>query len=107
MAVLAAAATLTACSQVQALAPVGGNHLTEVRYAAIDVLQAAKVELLTAPVCARATDGGVSCAGETLAKEKITVSSPASAPTTVTVKVGDATLYDGALQPVLDRAAGQ
>lgn len=104
---LSAVVCLTACSQVQALAPVGGDHLTEVRYAAIDVLQEAKVEVLTAPVCTRADDGGVSCVGETLQKARITVSSPASAPATVAVKVGDTILYDGDLQPVLDRAAGQ
>lgn len=106
-ALVVAAASLTACTQVQAIAPVGGTHLEEVRYAGIDVLQSAKIEILTAPVCTRASDGGVSCTGETLTKETITVSSPASAKTTLIVKVGDTTLYDGDLQPVLDKAAGK
>lgn len=45
---------LAGCSQIAAIAPVGGSHLAEVRYAAIDLLVDAEVEILTAPVCAQA-----------------------------------------------------
>ena len=56
-ALVVAAAALTGCSQVAALAPVGGDHLTMVRFAAIDVLVDEGIDVLTAPVCS-AEPGG-------------------------------------------------
>ena len=91
------------CSQVEALAPVGGNHLTEVRYAAIDILLAKNIDVLVAPVCEQ--DGeAVLCTGETADGETITVTSPADATDTVTVTVGDETIYSGKYWDILDDA---
>lgn len=98
-------AGLTGCSQVAALAPVGGNHLTEVRYAAIDVLTEAGVDILTAPVCAAATGGAINCTGTTVAGETITALSPADDQTSLTVTVGTDVLYTGSIMDVLNEAA--
>lgn len=100
----AGALLLTGCSQVAAIAPVGGDHLAEVRFAAIDVLVASGTELLTAPDCTTEPDGAISCTGETLAGESITVLSPADDPASVTVTVGDAVLYEGSIQEALEKA---
>lgn len=96
---------LTGCSQVAAIAPVGGSHQAEVRYAAIDVLLDAEVEILVAPVCETDAAGTVSCAGETVSGESIVVSSPAADPTSVEVTVGSKAIYSGSIMDVLDDAA--
>lgn len=96
---------LAGCSQIAAIAPVGGNHLAEVRYAAIDVLLDADVQILTAPVCAQAPSGEVSCQGKTSDGADITVVSPADDQTIVTVTVGDDELYSGSITDVIDEAA--
>lgn len=44
----AAGLALTGCSQVQALAPVGGDRLAEVRFGTLDILTAHEVPILTA-----------------------------------------------------------
>lgn len=94
---------LAGCSQVEALAPVGGNHMTEIRYAAIDILLAKNIEVLVAPVCEQ--DGeAVSCTGETADGQAITVTSPSDATDTVTVTVGDETIYSGKYWDILDDA---
>lgn len=102
---LAGALLLAGCSQIAAIAPVGGDHLAEVRYAAIDVLLDADVEILTAPVCAQAPSGEVSCQGETMDGTTISVVSPADDQTVVTVTVGDGELYSGSIMDVIDEAA--
>ena len=53
---VAAALLVAGCSQVSALAPVGGDRVTEVRYAANDQLLKAGTDVMTAPVCTMATD---------------------------------------------------
>lgn len=98
------AVLLTGCSQVQALAPVGGNGLAEVRFAAIDVLLAAGVTVEVAPVCT-AQPAAITCLGRAGGGDAITVSSPGSAARTMTVDVGDRRLYDGPVADVLDAAA--
>ena len=103
--VLVAGVLLAGCSQIAAIAPVGGSHLAEVRYAAIDVLVAAEVDILTAPVCAQAPSGEVSCQGETTDGTKIAVDSPADDHTVLTVTVGDDELYSGSIMDVIDKAA--
>ena len=95
---------LAGCTQVKALAPVGGDRQTEVRYAAIDVLTREKVDILTAPVCTTVDSTGVTCAGETLTHEQIRAESPADAQELLTVTVGGRTLYTGTVQSVLDQA---
>lgn len=93
--------TLTACSQVAAVAPVGGGHQAEVRYAAIDVLLDAGVEILVAPVC-EADAAVITCAGETVSGEPIEVHSSAS---DVEVTVGSDVIYSGSIMEILERAA--
>lgn len=98
------AALLAGCSQVAAIAPVGGNHLSEVRYAAIDLLVENEIDVLTAPVCATAADKTLACEGETVDGETITVTSPGDEQNQFTLVVGTETLYSGSVQDVLDDA---
>lgn len=96
---------LAGCSQVAAIAPVGGSHQAEVRYAAIDVLMDAGTEVLVAPVCESEPDGTITCTGETIAGERILAVSPGSDPSVVDVSVGEDVVYSGSIMEVLDRAA--
>ncbi|MBN9181731.1 hypothetical protein [Microbacterium sp.] len=96
---------LAGCSQVAAIAPVGGDHLAEVRYAAIDVLLDKGIDVLVAPDCTQAASGAVSCTGKTTDGTPLAATSPADDQTVVTVTVGDRTLYSGAIMTVLDDAA--
>ncbi|MBB3157242.1 hypothetical protein FHS07_000926 [Microbacterium proteolyticum] len=102
VAVLAAAG----CSQVAAIAPVGGNHLAEVRFATIDVLHQKGVDLEQAPTCTRAPDGAISCAGTTTAGDAIAATSPSSDPDSFTITVGSDTAFTGSVSAVIDQAAG-
>jgi hypothetical protein len=104
VAVLGGALLLTGCSQVDALAPVGGGRVTDVRYAANDLLVASKVDVMTAPVCTMATDKAVTCTGETFDHQAIHVESTAADQARMTVTVGTTTLYSGDIQTVLDKA---
>ena len=104
VAVAAVAAGVSGCSQVAALAPVGGNTITEIRYAANDVLVSAGIDILTAPVCATTT-GGVACTGQTASGEPIAVTTTDAALTTIDVTVGSKTVYSGSVSDVLDAAA--
>lgn len=110
IAALAAAAalmlTVAGCSQIAAIAPVGGDHLAEVRFATNDLLVQAEVDLLTAPACTTEPDGAIMCEGETLAGEKITVESTAEDPGSLTVSVGTDVLYSGSIQKVLEKSIG-
>jgi hypothetical protein len=104
-AALLAGAALAGCSQIAAIAPVGGSRESEVRYAAIDVLVERGIEVRTAPVCAMTDqDKEIACEGDTIAGEPIKVLSPADAPDTFTLTVGDETLYSGSTQDVLEAA---
>lgn len=98
------AVLLAGCSQVQALAPVGGNGLAEVRFAAIDVLLDAGVDVTVAPSCL-AGPAEITCSGRAAGGEPITVNSPGSAAETMTVDVGGRRLYEGSVADVLDAAA--
>jgi len=101
----AAGLLLAGCSQVAALAPVGGDREAEIRYAAIDVLLDEGVDVLTAPVCGMADrEGQVLCEGETFDGEPILVRSPGDAEDTFTLTVGQRTLYSGSTQDVLEAA---
>ena len=97
---------LTGCaSQISGLAPVGGDALTGVRTAAVDVLLAKKFGLLQAPVCTEVADA-VSCVGSLTDGQVISVQADIGTdPHTMTVKVGSNVVYDGEVQKVLDDAA--
>ncbi|TQJ31278.1 hypothetical protein [Microbacterium sp. SLBN-146] len=94
---------LAGCSQIEAIAPVGGDRLAEVRFAGFDVLVDEGVDIRTAPVCTD-TDGTVACAGDTLDGTTIRITSTSDAPDALIVVVGDETLYDGSLHDVLEKA---
>lgn len=97
-------AALSGCSQVAAIAPVGGSHIAEVRFAALDVLVQQDVDVKTAPVCEIDDDRTVTCLGETLTGKTITVTSPGTDETILTVQVGTETLYDGHIMDVINSA---
>lgn len=101
---VAVAAALAGCSQAAALAPVGGNVQSEVRYATIDVLLAHQVPIGTTPVCSAAPNGGVSCVGKAVAGDAI-ASRMAAGSTTLVVEVGGSTLYRGSMWAVLRTAS--
>lgn len=97
---------LAGCSQLSALAPVGGDALAEVRFGAIDALQAQRIDILTAPVCAVEADSTtVTCHGTTLTGADILVRSSTADDAAIEVKVGGETVYDGALRDLIDEAA--
>lgn len=102
--VVAAACTLTACSQVSALAPVGGNREALLRFAGNDVLVSQGVAIRTAPTCTTGQDDIV-CTGEAVGGTPIRFSGPAGDPLVLVVTVGDRTLYNGPAQDVVDRGA--
>lgn len=104
---LLALVALTACSQAAALAPVGGNRLAEVRFAALDVLTAQQVDVLVAPVCTASgpDDATITCTGTTSDGAAIGVSSTASDQATMSVTVGGTSIFRGAYLDILDRAA--
>lgn len=104
-ALLVAAALLAGCSQIDALAPVGGDRATEIRFAAIDLLLDEDVDLLEVPTCTEAADKAVRCSGTTVAGDTITVESTAIDQANMTVTVGDDVLYDGSIDALIEKAA--
>ena len=97
---------LTGCaSQIDALAPVGGDRMFAVRTAATDLLIEQGYEILKAPICTQ-TDTEIDCLGELMDGAKVTVHSPIDDATTLTLKVDGETLFDGDYQEVLNKAAG-
>lgn len=103
---LLVALSLTGCSQIAAIAPVGGDRLAEVRFAGIDVLVDADIQILEAPVCTEAADATVTCTGSTVDDDTITVASPGSDPDTLRVTSGDTSVYEGSLHAALEKAMG-
>lgn len=101
---LTMAGLLAGCSQVAAIAPVGGNHLAEVRFAGNDILVDHDIDVRTAPVCTRADDKTITCDGDTFDATPIRFSSPGSDPDRLSVVVGGDDLYDGSLAAVLTDA---
>ncbi len=100
------AGALTGCaSQLDGLAPVGGDALTSVKFAATDVLLKRKFGILEAPVCTQAGES-VSCVGSLTDGAPISVQADiGTKPHTMTVTVGGSVVYDGEVQSVLDEAA--
>ena len=102
--VAALVVALSGCSQVESLVPVSGVPEAIVRIAAIDVLLREKVAVLVAPVCI-SKDGAITCAGTTIAKEPITVTSAPKAPFQMTVTVAGREIFTGTAQAVIDEAS--
>ncbi len=63
VALAGAALALSGCSQVDSLAAVSGDKPATVRSAAIDVLLAENVAILTAPVCTQPDKTSITCTG--------------------------------------------
>lgn len=103
----AAAVTLAAvsgcASQVSALAPVGGDDITAVRNAAIDVVTGHTLLVKDAPRCTQVADR-FSCVGSITDGSPIIVDAPVDG-STMTVTVGATVLYSGPVQDVLDAAS--
>lgn len=105
-ALVAASIALTGCaSQLDGLAPVGGDAMTGVKFAATDVLLERKLTILEAPVCTETGDT-VSCVGSLTDGAVINVQADIDTkPHTMTVTVDGSVVYDGEVQTVLDDAA--
>jgi hypothetical protein len=104
---LLAGLSLTGCSQIAAVAPVGGTRLAEVRFGTLDALVEADIDLLTAPVCTEGEAGTITCTGTAVDGRDITSVSRRTAPDQVEVVVDGDTVYSGSLTDLLDRAAGE
>lgn len=102
---LAAVALLGGCAHTSALLPVSPDERTKVRFAAIDVLANEGIDVKRAPACRLAAQNDISCSGLTADGQAIRVLSPGDDPAKITVTVGDATVYDGPLAEILERAA--
>jgi hypothetical protein len=102
---LAVSALAGCASQLDGLAPVGGDAMTGVKFAATDVLLKKKLGILEAPVCTE-TGNSVSCVGSLTDGAVINVQADiGTKPHTMTVTVGGSVAYDGEVQTILDEAA--
>lgn len=102
---LAVSALAGCASQLDGLAPVGGDAMTGVKFAATDVLLERKLGILEAPVCTETGDT-VSCVGSLTDGAAINVQADiGTKPHTMTVTVGGTVVYDGEVQTILDEAA--
>lgn len=95
--------TLTACSQVSALTPVGGTAITSVRNATYEVLIDQQVPILVAPQC-EPSDGGFTCTGTTIEGQEIIAIAEGTDPYPMTITVGNAVIFEGNAQDVLEAA---
>jgi hypothetical protein len=100
---LSVAAVSGCASQVSALAPVGGDDITAVRNAAIDVVTGHTLLVKDAPRCTQVVDR-FSCVGSITDGSPIVVDAPVDG-STMTVTVGATVLYSGPVQDVLDAAS--
>ena len=88
------------------LTAVSGDRVALVRAAAQDILVQKSIRVHVWPQCT-ATGNALACQGSTVDNAVIAVESPATSPVTMTVSVGGQELFSGAVQPVIDQAAGQ
>ena len=94
---------LASCSQIDALAPVGGAAITSVRNATYDVLLDKDIAILVAPQCT-AVASGFTCEGSTIDGRSIVAEASADPPYELKVLVGNEVLFDGTARQVLDDA---
>lgn len=94
---------LTACSQIDALTPVGGAAITTVRNATYEVLIDQGIPILVAPQC-ETTASGFLCSGSTVENVPITAEAGSTAPFTLVISVGSNIIFDGTAQAVIDAA---
>ncbi len=100
-ALIGAALALAGCSQIAALAPVGGDDVTMVRFATIDVLVAENVDILDAPTCEQ-TGTVITCTGTTVDGMTISSTSSSADDASIEITVGTQTLYSGSLTELLE-----
>ncbi len=98
-----AAFALAACSQIDALAPVGGAAITTVRNATYDVLVEKDVDILVAPQCTTVSSG-FTCKGTTVDGDAIIEEAGPEAPYELTIAVGTEVIFEGSAQAVLQDA---
>ena len=103
LAIAVPAAVLAGCSQIEALAPVGGTAITTVRIATYDVLIDQQVPILEAPVCTP-SDSGFTCTGSTIDGAEIVATAQGTNPYPMTITVGGSVIFEGNAQDVLDAA---
>ncbi|MFT4210632.1 MAG: hypothetical protein QM626_02065 [Microbacterium sp.] len=95
---------LAGCSQVAALAPVGGDAEAAARIATIDVLLAQGVELGEAPQCA-STDETIRCTGTTADGEQIEAQATTAADSPLEVSIAGTTVFTGTVADVIGEAS--
>ena len=103
LAVALATLALGGCSQISALTPVGGTAITSVRNATYEVLVDQQVAILVAPQC-EPSDSGFTCTGSTLEGQAIIAVAEGTDPYPMTITVGDAVIFEGNAQDVLEAA---
>jgi hypothetical protein len=96
---------LTGCaSQISGLAPVGGDTITGVRFAAIDALLDKDIAIKRAPIC-HTVEGGYACSGTTVDDKVIAVTATDDDDPAMVVTVDGALIYKGSMLSKLDEAA--
>lgn len=96
---------LSGCaSQLDALAPVGGDDLSMVRTAATTLLLANNLEILDAPQCEK-SETDISCVGSLFDGSEVLVEAPLEPFGSMTVTVGGSVLFEGDLKKVIEAQA--
>ena len=97
--------TLPGCaSQLDALAPVGGDDISMVRTAATTLLLSNDLEVLDAPKCTK-SDTKIACNGSLVDGSAVIVHAPTDPFGEITVTVGGEVLFQGQVASVIDKAA--
>lgn len=97
--------TMPGCaSQLDALAPVGGDDISMVRTAATTLLLAHDLEVLDAPKCTK-SDTEIACVGSLVDGSEVTMQAPTDPFGEITVTVGGEVLFQGQVASVIDKAA--
>ena len=106
LSLVALAATLTGCSQVQGLATQGNMNVIYLESAVTDVLLSQKVALMGKPTCTVDTSTNYSCTGTTLTGESIAVQVPGTDEDPImTISVNGKQVFHGSVIQVIDENA--
>jgi len=101
---LSLAAVSGCASQLDALAPVGGDDLSMVRSASTTILLANNLEILDAPQCEK-SETEIACVGSLLDGSEVLVTAPLDPFGSMTVTVGGSVVFEGDLKKVIEQAA--
>lgn len=102
-ALVATALIASGCSQIDAYAPVSGVSKATIEVAIGDVLSAQQVPVLVRPECEQTNDT-FTCEGSTITGARILATSTSVKPFTLTLIVGDETIYSGDAQDAINEA---